>query len=118
MKYLSEYKYYLMTYEDVNFSQDEWDYEEDELENFIEPRDWCIKITNDNIKIIQSYDWGTWRKNYNYTIGGHYSLNRGTHHSDGKETITIDQFIKLMDKYSREIPDDPHRRPPGWLVRR
>ena len=36
------------------------------------PEEWCIKITKENLPIIQSIDFGSHGIGYNYTIGAYY----------------------------------------------
>lgn len=86
MKYLKLYEYF-------NFNEEDFDFEEED--DTIIPEKWEIKVTRGNIKILQSLEWGTWNKNYRFTIGGYYHPYRGDNKSFGREEITIDQFMKI-----------------------
>ena len=77
----------------------DWDTEEfiQEEEPYIPPlpKKWCIKVTPENKKILQSQKWGAWDKGYNFTINAYYSPYNGEWLKFETE-ISIEQFLNYL----------------------
>jgi len=114
MKYIKLYPQWGNTtrcYEDFDWSDEDFDYEEEKEEDL--PDKWCIKMTIYNKKklpeIIKRYDpkliyklWG-WDRDYNHTINAFYWKDGADWNmpNDRKE-IDLETFEKILQSVLKE----------------